>query len=259
MKNTEKLDVLAVSPHPDEAEICCGGLLIKLSKLKYNIGVVTLSLGELTSFGNLEIRARESEAAAKVLGIRYRENLSLPDGELGSNYSTTANQQLSTMVRLIRRLQPEMLICPYRQSSHPDLAGTSELMNKAVFFAGLEKFEKGNKLAPFTVNQVIYYQERFQFRPSFITDISEVIEQKIAAIQCYKSQLEGKVNPNQTGSIYNSPLELVELRDRYFGTMIGAEYAEPYYTKNVLSLADPFKHFKENQTSNSYYFFDKAL
>ena len=135
MKTIDNLDVLAISPHPDEAEICCGGLLIKLAKLNYRIGVVTLSLGELTSHGNLELRAQESQEAAEALGIKYRENLSLPDGELGSNYSTTANQQLSSVVRLIRRLRPEMIICPYRQSSHPDLRGTSELIDKAVFFA----------------------------------------------------------------------------------------------------------------------------
>src|SRR5258707_11286610 len=78
----ERLDVVAVGPHPDDLEILCGGTLARLVQQGYRVGIFDLTSGEPTPRGSEEIRAREAEEARKVLGVPGRGNLRLPNREL---------------------------------------------------------------------------------------------------------------------------------------------------------------------------------
>src|SRR5207248_5566125 len=79
MADTDRLDVIAVGPHPDDLEILCGGTLAKLVAQGYRVGMIDLTNGEPTPRGTPEIRAAEAEAARKELGVPYRLNLALPN------------------------------------------------------------------------------------------------------------------------------------------------------------------------------------
>src|SRR5258708_5761294 len=80
--SAERLDVLAVAPHPDDLEITCGGTLAKLVRQRYRVGMTDVPTGEPTPRGSEEIRAHESEAARKALGVPVRVNLGLNNREL---------------------------------------------------------------------------------------------------------------------------------------------------------------------------------
>jgi LmbE family N-acetylglucosaminyl deacetylase len=75
-----KLDILVLSVHPDDAELGCGGTILKHIALGKKVGIVDLTQGELGTRGSAEIRAKEAQAAAKILGLAVRENLAIPDG-----------------------------------------------------------------------------------------------------------------------------------------------------------------------------------
>src|SRR5581483_5360208 len=75
----DRLDVVAVAPHPDDLEIVCGGTLAKLVKQGYKVGMFDLTTGEPTPRGSDETRAAESEAARKALGVPVRLNVGLPN------------------------------------------------------------------------------------------------------------------------------------------------------------------------------------
>src|ERR1051326_6606078 len=77
--DADRLDVLAVAPHPDDLEITCGGTLALLVKQGHRVAMLDLTSGEPTPRGSEEIRARESEAARKVLGVPVRLNAGLPN------------------------------------------------------------------------------------------------------------------------------------------------------------------------------------
>jgi uncharacterized membrane protein YesL len=77
-----KLDVLAVAPHPDDAELGMGGALRKMKKLGWQVGVLDLTSGEPTPYGSPEIRAEETRAATEILGLDWRDNLGLPNRSL---------------------------------------------------------------------------------------------------------------------------------------------------------------------------------
>src|SRR6266567_4636740 len=78
----ERLDVVAVGPHPDGLEIICGGTLARLVQQGYRVGIFDLTSGEPTPRGSEEIRVREAEEARQVLGVPLRINLKLPNREL---------------------------------------------------------------------------------------------------------------------------------------------------------------------------------
>src|SRR6476660_1357105 len=78
-ESADRLDVVAVGPHPDDVELTCGATLALLVKQGYRIGIIDLTSGEPTPRGSEEIRAREAEAARRVLGVQVRLNLGLPN------------------------------------------------------------------------------------------------------------------------------------------------------------------------------------
>ena len=79
---TEEVDVLAIGAHPDDIEICCGGTVAQLVARGRRVGLVDLSLGELGTRGMVETRRREAQRAGEILGVCFRTNLGLPDGEI---------------------------------------------------------------------------------------------------------------------------------------------------------------------------------
>lgn len=249
------LDLLAIAPHPDDAEICCGGLLIKSAQAGYRVGVVDLTRGELGSQGTPEERTQEAAAASSIMGLRMRENLGLPDGGI-----SCSDEHISAVVKSVRHHQPRLLLAPYWHEKHPDHTQASELVSRAVFVAGLRSY-RPDLGAAFSPPQVLYYHMRYDFRPSFICDISAVFDLKVQAIRCYQSQIvrrpEGEpVVAGQPGPLISSPrfMQSVEVRDRYYASMIGSDFAEPYLSKSAISIADPIRHFMEHSTATAFAF-----
>lgn len=249
-----EIDILAFSPHPDDVEMCCGGLLISMAQRGYRVAVVDLSLGELASNGSVQERQREAQAASEILGLCHRENLKLPDGHLSAAAETGRTNQVAAVVAALRRLRPEMVLWPWRQARHPDHRAAHELVSKAMFFANVTKYQAPGQEPRFKVKHALCYQMRHRFRPSFVVDISSVIEQKLAAVRCYQSQFNAKAG--QVATLLNSDkgLEHIELRDRYYGAMLGVSHAEPYLSAATLGITDPLAHFRSNPTTQAEFF-----
>ncbi len=76
------IDLIAFGPHPDDVEIGLGGTIARHASAGYSVGLCDLTAGELGSNGTPAERRREAAAAARTLGVEWRENLGLPDGEL---------------------------------------------------------------------------------------------------------------------------------------------------------------------------------
>jgi bacillithiol biosynthesis deacetylase BshB1 len=267
------VDLLAFGAHPDDVELCCGGLLALSAARGHRTGIVDLSRGELATAGTPERRAAEAAQAAKILGLTVRENLSFPDGWIHpwSGYddhdvssddppgagAPPARSQLARVVSVLRRLRPEVVLVPWTHERHPDHEATSALLKKALFFCGVAKFTTENgpsdgpprpELPPFSPRQVLFYPMRYEVEPSFVVDISAVVEQKAQAISAYASQLGLGRPADRPLTLIGSPLtvEAFEARDRYHGAMIGVRAGEPYRLRGVLGLADPLGHFRAN-------------
>ena len=256
----EPLHLLAFGAHPDDVDICCGGLLALSALRGHRTGIVDLSRGELGSLGTPELRAQEAARAAEILGVSLRENLGFPDGFIHpySGYEAEAEQrpeksQLARVVAVIRRLRPAVVVIPWTHERHPDHEAAAALVTKAVFFAGVGKFATAPQLPPFAPAEVLRYSMRYELEPSFVVDITEVADRKAAAIRAYASQVTGG---SATGPLIGSPLTLgaFEARDRYHGGMIGVHAGEAYLSRGVLGLRDPVAHFRANAFPGALFF-----
>jgi len=241
--------VLAFGPHPDDVELFCGGTLIRIGELGHATGVVDLTRGELASHGTLDERARESEAAGAVLGLAFRDNLGLPDTGLAAT-----PDQLAAVVGALRRRRPEIVLAPWIEDRHPDHAAAGTLVARAVFLAGVRKFAPGAG-ERFVPRQLLYYAMRHRMTPSFIVDTSAAAARKARAIACYASQiLRRGTGGDADPTLISSPraTEAIDVRDRYYGSMIGTSHGEPLRSPNVPGLVDPVRQFRDNPFTEAH-------
>jgi len=234
------LDALAFGAHADDVELACGGTLIKLAAWGYQTGVIALTRGELATRGSSEIRAQEFQESAALMNLAFHKMLDIPDGRVEVNQENKLK-----IIEEIRACKPRIVFAPYWVARHPDHEKTSHLVRESAFLAGLIKLDTGQ--AAFRPHQVIFYQERYEFPPSFIVDISSWHEQKLKSIMAYKSQFLGQneADPKNEKTSINRPefLDRIETRDRQYGAYIGVKYGEPFLVREAIKVNDPVEFF----------------
>lgn len=193
MSSAERVDVVAVAPHPDDLEILCGGTLAKLARQGYRVAMIDLTTGEPTPRGSEEIRSAEAEAARVALGVPIRLNLGLPNREM---MDCPANRY--ALATALRRLRPTILIGPAGRTpaASPDHYQGQLLVEAARFWSQLTKWdERFGGTAPWRVPHLVYALFPFDadvkhYHATFIIDISDTFEQKMEAVRAYHSQFD---------------------------------------------------------------------
>lgn len=222
------LDVLVVAPHPDDAELGAGGAILRFKSEGRRVGVLDLTDGEPTPHGSLELRARETAAATKILGLDWRGNLGLANRSLEPTLEARGK-----LAGVFRQLRPQLVLAPYWVDAHPDHVAAVELVEAARFWSKLTKSELPGRPHP-PPRLISYYCSHLRqaAQPAFVLDISSVWEQKRAAIECYQSQFA-------TGRPTTPPTFLDQLRDQaaYWGWSIGAAYGEPFASREQVGLS----------------------
>jgi bacillithiol biosynthesis deacetylase BshB1 len=231
-----KLDLLVIAPHPDDAELTCGGTIAKMAEAGYATGILDLTRGETGTRGTPEIRLREAARAGKVLGLKIRRNLGLPDAHL-----RVCDEYKTVIAEVIRELEPRTVILPYWEGRHPDHYTSSLLGYEACFVAGLKNYDlAGEAFRPF---KIIYAAAYAQVTPTFAVDVTNQYERRRRAILAYRSQFR----PTRRGRNSKVVLPLDELEARMsltsgaFGRMIGVKYAEGFIVREVLRVDDVVK------------------
>jgi N-acetylglucosamine malate deacetylase 1 len=132
-----------------------------------------------------------------------------------------------------RQLRPRWIFAPYWVDAHPDHVAATELIEAARFWAKLTKTQLPGD--PYYPPRIFYYyciHLRLIPQPAFVLDISPYWEKKLAAIQCYHSQvIEGRAQ--------ETPTLLDRLRDQaaVWGWSIGTRYGEPFASREPIGLA----------------------
>jgi bacillithiol biosynthesis deacetylase BshB1 len=214
------IDLIVFGPHPDDAEIGLGGTIARHVTEGGSVGLCDLTAGELGSNGSPAERRSEAEAAARVLGVLWRENLGWPDGGIAATPAI-----VRSAVDVIRRHQPRVIAVPHWGDRHPDHVAASEVLALAAFTSGLRKYESG--MAPWRPEWVCYYFINDGATPSFVVDVSDQYARKREALACYGSQFtpegEDRVPTRLTAATFR---QLVESRDAQFGALAGVPFAE---------------------------------
>lgn len=229
----DHVDVLAIVPHPDDAELLCGGTLAKLAREGRRTGIIDLTQGEMGTRGSVALRAEEAAKAAHVLGVAVRENLALPDSGLDNRPAVR-----KVVAMAIRRLRPQVVITMAPRGRHPDHRVTAQLVRDACFMAGIRKVDPDSEPhRPRKLLHAITYRED-HVKPTFVVDISDDFETKLAAIACYQSQFDGVT---QAGEVYptGEPLaEVIRHQSAHYGSLIRCRYGEPFWTQETMKVDD---------------------
>jgi N-acetylglucosamine malate deacetylase 1 len=234
----ETCDVVAIAAHRDDVELTCGGTLAKAVRAGHRAGIIDLTQGEMGTRGDAATRAAEAARAANVLGVSVRLNAGMRDAHLSNDEASRV-----TLVELIRRLQPRVVILPFPVGRHPDHRIASELGRDACYLAGLAKYapgKGGGAHRPYKVLYSLAYRED-PVKPTFVVDISDVFEQKMEAIRCYASQFAGAKAAGEVFPTGQDLFELIRVQSAHYGSLIRRRYGEPFYAAETHEVDDVLK------------------
>jgi bacillithiol biosynthesis deacetylase BshB1 len=229
------VDILAIFAHPDDMELAVGGTLLKMKSFGYRTGALDVTQGEMGTRGTKEGRAAEADDAARIIKLDTRENLGLPDGHVFAD-----DESRMKLVRALRRLKPKVLLTHQENDPHPDHNHIVQLVRESARLASMYKYDEETGSEKIPVPIVAHNVFSWRVVPSFIVDISDFLEEKMAAIRAHRSQFydPNSKDPQTRLSEKNFLIDL-ENRSRHFGTMIGVEAGEPFFVREALNVDDP--------------------
>lgn len=242
------IDFLCIAPHPDDAELVCGGLLLKAKHAGMTVAIVDCTRGEMSTRGSVAERKRETAAANRLLGTDARINLGLPDGHLMDD-----DRLREPLVRALRRFRPRVVLAPHWEDQHPDHAATGQAAGYAAWLCGAPKYSPSsaggvaaaNRL-PYRPELLLHYNNRYGIVPDLVVDISEVFEEKLKLAACYASQVGW--SPEKRKSRKHEPQTRLSSEKfagwfralhGYHGFRIGAEYGEAYCVRGAVPVWSP--------------------
>lgn len=234
MTDTAALDILAIMAHPDDAELLCGGTLIKSSDGGRRVGVLDLTAGEMGSSGSAALRAREAEEAADMMGLAERRCAGLADAALVNDAESRA-----VVARHVRELRPRVVVTHWKVGRHRDHRITSELVRDSCYLSGLRNLDAPGK--PFRPLKVVYATS---FRedadpPTFVVDISRQMDRKLEVLRTYASQFgaatqAGEVFPGGERDLFAQ----VRVKAAHYGSLIRAPYGEAFRVDEVMAVEE---------------------
>lgn len=222
-----KLDILAFGSHPDDVELGCGATIAKEIVNGKKVGIIDLTRGELGTRGTEKTREDESEKASKILGVTFRKNLGFADGF----FINDKTHQIE-VIKMIRKYQPEMVICNSVDDRHIDHGKGSKLVSDSCFLSGLLKIKtefEGKQQVQWRPKQVYHYIQWKNLEPDIVVDVSDFMDKKMEAVLAYKTQFyDPKSNAPETPISSKNFTDSIIYRARDLGRLVGVEYGEGF-------------------------------
>jgi LmbE family N-acetylglucosaminyl deacetylase len=170
LRRIERQRVVVVAPHPDDESIAVGGTLALHRRAGSDVTTLFVTNDPIAADGTW-LRKPEAEAAAKVLGFQ-RRFLGFTDGQTSHQEDAITD----ALADAIRELRPDVVFCPFPGDHHRDHQAVSVSTARAVAKAGFS-------------GEVWCYEVWANLWPNVAIDISDVIDEKRRAIECYRSQI----------------------------------------------------------------------
>jgi bacillithiol biosynthesis deacetylase BshB1 len=229
------LDVLAVFSHPDDSELSVSGTLLRLKSLGYRTAVLDMTRGEMGTRGTPETRAKESVEAARIMKLDLRLNLGQPDGHIW-----LTEESRTAVVRVLRSHKPKIVLTPHWDDPHPDHANTCRIVREAARLATMARYDEEGDQQPVRMPAIMHSIFSRHVVPSFIVDVSDFVDEKMAAIKAHASQFYRAESKEPATRISEAGfLDQIEYRMRYFGSLIGVAAGEPFFVREALNVDDP--------------------
>lgn len=240
-----KIDILVFGPHPDDAEIGAGGLLLKMKALGHKTGIIDMTRGDM-GWGTPDERDRECAEAAKILKLDVRENLDLGDNQIEDTFENRCK-----VATVIRKHKPDLVLAPYydlpigRGLGHNDHFKTGELVAQAFNLAHLRKAPIPGD--PYQVKAILYYFIPPGTKPTMLVDVSAHFDDWMRALTVHKTQFSNPEKPKPKSDTAGV-VELIEAAARVSGFAIGTKYAQAYLSVGALKIHDPVELIRGIET-----------
>jgi bacillithiol biosynthesis deacetylase BshB1 len=216
------VNILAIGPHPDDIEFGCASILIKEVRLGNQVQMLVLSRGEAGTAGTPEGREEESRQAAQLIGA----TVDILDfgGDCHLEYSP---QNAFRIAAEIRKFKPHIVLAPHPQENqHPDHSVTGRLVRDACRFARYGGLQELKPMPAHRVNSLFFYNiTQHMQKPDIVIDISDVVSEWEAVMNCHTSQVVSK-----------GYIELQKTGARLLGVAIGTEYAAGLFVNDPVRL-----------------------
>ena len=200
------------------------------------VGILDLTQGELGTRGSAAMRYEEAQNAAKVMGVKVRENVRMADG-----FFRNDEEHLRLLIPYIRHYMPDIVIANALSDRHPDHGRGGRLIADACFFSGLRKIAtawQGVAQEPWRPKRVYHMIQDRLVEPTFIVDITGTFEKKMEAIRCYRSQFHDPASEEPVTYIATENfLNQIAYKDVITGKKIGVDYAEGFISENIPGIS----------------------
>lgn len=230
------VEILAFGAHPDDVECAAAGVLIGHVEMGKTAAIVDLTAGEMGSYGTVEERKKESEAAAAIMGVKQREQLNLQDGGIENNEASRL-----LIIELIRKYRPSVILANAVHDRHPDHSCAAKLVSDAAFLSGLRKkktFYNGTEQEPWRPQAVYHYIQDYFIEPHFEIDVTAQMDKKMEAILSFRSQFVTP-NDNEPNSILGL-INQIKSMNSIFGRPVNAAYAEGFTVNRYIGVSNLF-------------------
>lgn len=212
------MSLLVISPHMDDETFGAGGIMIKYAAQGEPVYWLNIS-NTKTEYGYpeelVEKRSRQFDTVAKRLGVSRAIDWKLRPAHL-SEYP--AGDQIGALAKLVDELRPDTIISPYYGDIHSD-HGTVYSWVKAVSKSFRNPFLKRLMLME-VISETDFAMPDQVFRPNYYVDISEHMEQKMAAIEVYSQEIGEHPFPRSLENIRSLAVSR--------GAVAGVKYAEAF-------------------------------
>ncbi len=235
-----KIDILAIGVHPDDVELSCSGTLLSHIAQGKTVGLLDLTRGELGTRGSAEIRTREANEAARLMGAKFRKNLDMADGFFEHN-----KESILQIVEVIREHQPDIVLANAISDRHPDHGRAAKLVADACFFSGLVKLPTkspdGDLHERWRPQAVYHYIQDHNLKADFVVDIGDFIDKKMEVIKAFRSQFH-MPDAEEFEKELSSPIsgedfmEFLRAKARTYGRPAGFEYGEGFVVNRSIGV-----------------------
>jgi len=206
-----------------------GGTIAKLVSQGHDVMLLDVTDGEPTPYGDPETRAKETEAATKILdqgtGRISRKMVGLPNRSV--EHTLEARHAIAGV---IREFGADVIFTPFFEDAHPDHRAVTRIVEDARFDAKLSKTDIPGE--PRYPKWLFYYYAthlRWVADPNFCVDVTGFESLRLDAVRAYETQF---VIPEKNRRV----VEWIEAQMVYFGSRIGTRAAEPFFTKEPIAL-----------------------
>lgn len=209
------MKILIFAPHNDDEVLGVGGTIAKYTNLGHEVFVCEVTKSVKKEY--LKMIRCEALEAHKILGVKETIFLDFPVVRLKETPLVDVNSEFS---RIVKDIKPNIAFIPHKGDMHMDHAIVSHSAMVAMRPIGNRNIEAIYAYETLSETEWNIPSVENAFIPNVWSDISHYMQKKIAAMSCYKSQLNQAPHPRSN--------EIIESLAKLRGSTVGVSYAESF-------------------------------